>query len=220
MRLAIAEDSFLLREGIGQLLAAEGHDVILSVADAGALLRGLEGERPDLVIVDVRMPPDFVDEGIHAALRIRECWPEVGILVLSQVVERRHVRDLLDGRGGIGYLLKDRVSDIAGFLDAIKRVQAGGTAFDPEVIRQLLAARNGADATLGGLGGRERAVLELVAQGHSNAAIARRLHVSRSAVEKHIATIFDEFGLYADSTLNRRVLAVLAYLGAERPAEK
>jgi DNA-binding NarL/FixJ family response regulator len=211
MRLAIAEDSFLLREGIGQLLAAEGHDVILSVADAGALLRGLEGERPDLVIVDVRMPPDF---------RIRECWPEVGILVLSQVVERRHVRDLLDGRGGIGYLLKDRVSDIAGFLDAIKRVQAGGTAFDPEVIRQLLAARNGADATLGGLGGRERAVLELVAQGHSNAAIARRLHVSRSAVEKHIATIFDEFGLYADSTLNRRVLAVLAYRGAERPAEK
>ncbi|WP_449408894.1 response regulator transcription factor [Microbacterium maritypicum] len=213
MRIAIAEDSTLLREGIVQLLGAEGHEVVASVADADALMSALAREEPDLVIVDVRMPPDFVDEGIRAALRIRREHPSVAVLVLSQHVERRYASELLlDGRGGVGYLLKDRVSDIAGFLDAIVRVAEGGVAFDPEVIRRLIADRSGPDQGVGDLSDREAAVLELMAEGHSNAAIAERLFVSQSGVEKHINTIFTKLGLAAGSGVNRRVLAVLAHL--------
>ena len=213
MRIAIAEDSTLLREGIVQLLAAEGHDVVASVADAESLMAALASDEPDLVVVDVRMPPDFVDEGIRAALRIRREHPSVAVLVLSQHVERRYASELLlDGRGGVGYLLKDRVSDIAGFLDAIVRVAEGGVAFDPEVIRRLIADRSGPDQGVGDLSEREAAVLELMAEGHSNASIAERLFVSQSGVEKHINTIFTKLGLAAGSGVNRRVLAVLAHL--------
>lgn len=213
MRIAIAEDSTLLREGIVQLLVAEGHEVSASVADADALMTALATDEPDLVIVDVRMPPDFVDEGIRAALSIREEHPQVAVLVLSQHVERRYASELLDGRGGVGYLLKDRISDIAGFLDAIVRVAEGGVAFDPEVIRRLIADRAGPDPRMAELSEREAAVLELIAEGHSNAAIAERLFVSQSGVEKHINTIFTKLGVASGSGVNRRVLAVLAYLG-------
>lgn len=212
MRIAIAEDSTLLREGIVGLLAAEGHEVTHSVGDADELLRAVAGDPPDLVILDVRMPPDFVDEGIHAALRIRRHWPDMAVIVLSQYVERRHASELLDGRGGLGYLLKDRVSDISGFLDAIQRVHAGGTAFDPEVIRQLIGARGEPDAAFATLTERERSVLELIAQGHSNASIAGQLYVSQSGIEKHINAIFSKLDIAPDTTYNRRVLAVLAYL--------
>lgn len=214
MRIALAEDSTLLREGLAQLLAAEGHTVVAAVGDADALLRVVATERPDLALVDVRMPPDYVDEGIHAALRIRREWRHTAVLVLSQYVERRHASALLDGEGGVGYLLKDRVSDIGGFLDAIERVGAGGTAFDPEVIRQLIAARDDERADLADLTEREREVLALVAQGHSNASIAAGLYVSLSGVEKHIGTILTKLGIPADTAYNRRVLAVLTYLGS------
>ncbi|MBT2483286.1 MULTISPECIES: response regulator transcription factor [unclassified Microbacterium] len=212
MRIVIAEDSALLREGIAQLLTAEGHQVVAAVADADALMRALGVEEPDLVIVDVRMPPEYVDEGIRAALQIREQHPDVAVLVLSQHVERRYARELLDGRGGVGYLLKDRISDISGFLDAIVRVTEGGVAFDPEVIRRLIADRSGPDPRLSALSERESAVLELIAEGHSNAAIAERLHMSQSGVEKHINTIFTKLGVASGSGVNRRVLAVLAHL--------
>lgn len=211
MRIALAEDSTLLREGIAQLLVAEGH-TITAVGTAEELLAALADSAPDLVVVDVRMPPDYVDEGIRAALEIRSAYPGVSVLVLSQHVERRHARDLLDSRGGVGYLLKDRVSDIAGFLDAIQRVAEGGTAFDPEVIRQLIAARVAPDARLAALTGRERSVLELIAQGQSNAGIAGRLFMSLSGVEKHINTIFTKLDIAPGSNYNRRVLAALTYL--------
>lgn len=213
MRIAIAEDSALLREGIAQLLIAEGHTIAHTAGTADQLLRFVTAKPPELVILDVRMPPDFIDEGIHAALRIRHEHPNVGVLVLSQYVERRHASRLLDGRGGVGYLLKDRVSDISGFLDAIERIHTGGTAFDPEVIRQLIAAKAEPDTRLKELTDRESAVLELVAQGHSNASIAHHLYVSQSGIEKHINTIFTKLDIPQDSTYNRRVLAVLAYLG-------
>lgn len=212
MRIALAEDSTLLREGIAQLLVAEGHRIVASVGDADALMEALHHEEPDLVIVDVRMPPEYVDEGIRAALEIRTRHPGVAVLVLSQHVERRYASELLDGRGGVGYLLKDRISDISGFLDAIVRVADGGVAFDPEVIRRLIADRTGPDPRMAELSEREGAVLELIAEGHSNAAIAERLFVSQSGVEKHINTIFTKLGVASGSGVNRRVLAVLAYL--------
>ncbi|MFB4352773.1 response regulator transcription factor [Microbacterium sp. LS_15] len=213
MRIAIAEDSTLLREGIAQLLVAEGHVVTASVGDADALLAAIAADEPDLVIADVRMPPEFVDEGIRAALRIRRDHPGVAVLVLSQHVERRYASELLlDGRGGVGYLLKDRVSDIAGFLDAIVRIADGGVAFDPEVISRLIADRLGPGQRMGELSEREAAVLELIAEGHSNAGIAERLYMSQSGVEKHINTIFTKLGVASGSAVNRRVLAVLAYL--------
>ncbi|WP_144874203.1 response regulator transcription factor [Microbacterium sp. 1.5R] len=213
MRIAIAEDSTLLREGIAQLLVAEGHVVTASVGDADALLAAIAADEPDVVIVDVRMPPDFVDEGIRAALRVRRDHPGVAVLVLSQHVERRYASELLlDGRGGVGYLLKDRVSDIAGFLDAIVRIADGGVAFDPEVISRLIADRSVPGQRMGELSERETAVLELIAEGHSNAGIAERLFMSQSGVEKHINTIFTKLGVASGSAVNRRVLAVLAYL--------
>lgn len=212
MRIALAEDSTLLREGIAQLLGAEGHTITAAVGTAEDLLAALAVTVPDLVIVDVRMPPDYIDEGIRAALEIRETYPSIAVLVLSQHVERRHARELLDGRGGVGYLLKDRVSDISGFLDAIQRVADGGTAFDPEVIRQLIAARSAPDARLSTLTDRERSVLELIAQGQSNAGIAERLFISLSGIEKHINTIFTKLEIAPGNGYNRRVLAALAYL--------
>jgi len=212
MRITLAEDSTLLREGIAQLLIAEGHTIVDAVGNAEDLLRVVAVEPPDLVIVDVRMPPDYVDEGIHAALRIRADCPDIGVLVLSQYVERRHASKLLDGRGGVGYLLKDRVSDIAGFLDAIERVTSGGTAFDPEVIRQLITAKHPPDSRLGDLTERELAVLSLLAQGHSNASVAGRLFISQSAVEKHVNAIFTKLQLPSGTSYNRRVIAVLKYL--------
>jgi DNA-binding NarL/FixJ family response regulator len=209
--ITIAEDSALLREGIAQLLVAEGHEIIDSVGSATELIDAVRERRPQLVIVDVRMPPDFVDEGIRAALTIRSTWPQVAVMVLSQYVERRHAAELLTGAGGVGYLLKDRVSDIAAFLDAIERVGNGGTAFDQEVIRQLLLA-GPADSPISRLTDREREVLTLIAQGHTNASLHQELFITQSAVEKHINSIFTKLDLPQGTTYNRRVLAILQLL--------
>lgn len=213
MRLILAEDSTLLREGLVRLLTEEGHEVLAAVGDAEALLAAVERERPDVVVADVRMPPTHSDEGLRAALEIRERWPGVGVLVLSQYVEKRYATELLTGQSeGVGYLLKDRVVQVDEFLDALERVAKGRAAFDPEVVRQLLGGSPHADL-LGRLTAREREVLAEMAQGHTNAAIAGRLHISQSAVEKHINAIFDKLELSGESGYSRRVLAVLRYLG-------
>lgn len=211
MRITLAEDSALLREGIAQLLVAEGHEIIDSVGSAIELIDAMSQRQPQLVIVDVRMPPDFIDEGIRAALDIRSTWPHVAVIVLSQYVERRYATELLTGAGGVGYLLKDRVSDIGAFLEAIERVGNGGTAFDQEVIRQLLLARP-ADSPISRLSDREREVLTLMAQGHTNASLCQELFVTQSAVEKHINSIFTKLDLPQGTTYNRRVLAILELL--------
>ncbi|AJT67319.3 hypothetical protein T261_5702 [Streptomyces lydicus] len=214
----LADDSILLREGLVRLLAEEGHEVAAAVGDADRLIAVLERaerteERLDAVVVDVRMPPTHTDEGLRAAVQIRERWPDVGVLVLSQYVERRYATELLtDDSEGVGYLLKDRVVEVDEFLDALERVGAGQAAFDPEVVRQLLARSRRTDP-LGTLSGREREVLAQMAEGHTNAAIAARLHISQSAVEKHINAIFEKLGLTGTSGYSRRVLAVLRYLG-------
>lgn len=213
MRITLAEDSALLRESLAQLLTAEGHEIVDSVGTAVELLAAVRVRPPDLVIADVRMPPDHVDEGIRAALEIRREQPGIAVLVLSQYVERRHAAEFLTGTGGIGYLLKDRVAAIGAFLDAVERVGTGGTAFDPEVVRQLLL-RNRADSPLHRLTERERQVLELMAQGLSNAAICAQLFVTRSAVEKHINAIFTKLDLPVGEAHNRRVLAILQHLQA------
>lgn len=218
MRVVLADDSILLREGLVRLLAEEGHEVAAAVGDADRLIAVLERaerteERLDAVVVDVRMPPTHTDEGLRAAVQIRERWPDVGVLVLSQYVERRYATELLtDDSEGVGYLLKDRVVEVDEFLDALERVGAGQAAFDPEVVRQLLARSRRTDP-LGTLSGREREVLAQMAEGHTNAAIAARLHISQSAVEKHINAIFEKLGLTGTSGYSRRVLAVLRYLG-------
>lgn len=211
MRITIAEDSALLREGIAQLLTAEGHEIVDSVSSGIELIDAVSQRQPQLVIVDVRMPPDFIDEGIRAALTIRSTWPEIAVIVLSQYVERRHATELLTGAGGVGYLLKDRVSDIESFLDAIERVGNGGTAFDREVVRQLLLA-GPADSPISRLTDRERDVLTLMAQGHTNASLRQQLFVTESAVEKHINSIFTKLDLPQGATYNRRVLAILKFL--------
>ena len=213
MRVIVAEDSALLREGIVQLLLAEGHEVPAAVGDAGALRAAVAEHLPDVAVVDVRMPPGGTDDGLRAAVAIRRDHPEVAVLVLSQWVERRSADRLLgDGRGGVGYLLKDRVADVGEFLDALQRVAAGGAAFDPEVVRRLLTRDERADA-LARLTPRELQVLGLMAEGLANGVIGARLHVSQSAVEKHVAAIFDKLGISAAGGYSRRVLAVLAYLG-------
>ncbi|MGP8302117.1 response regulator [Streptomyces inhibens] len=218
MRVVLADDSTLLREGLVRLLAEEGHEVAAAVGDADQLIAVLERaaeteEEPDAVVVDVRMPPTHTDEGLRAAVQIRERWPEVGVLVLSQYVERRYATELLtDDSEGVGYLLKDRVVQVDEFLDALERVGAGQAAFDPEVVRQLLTRTRRSDP-LGTLTAREREVLAEMAQGHTNAAIAVRLHISQSAVEKHANAIFDKLDLIGTSGYSRRVLAVLRYLG-------
>ncbi|WP_018350445.1 response regulator [Longispora albida] len=212
MRITLAEDSALLRDGLARLLADEGHEVVAAVGDAGALIAAVAADQPDVVVTDVRMPPGHTDEGLRAALEIRRRWPEVGVLVLSQYVEKRYAAQLVTDRpDGVGYVLKDRVAQVEDFLDALARVAAGSTALDPEVIRQLVAASSHTDP-LNRLTPREREVLHEMAQGHTNAAIGARLHLSVSSVEKHINAIFDKLGLLNSDGYSRRVLAVLRYL--------
>ena len=208
----IADDSVLLREGIARLLQDAGFDVVAQVADASALLKVMEQQQPEIVVVDVRMPPTFTDEGLRAALVIRRQWPEVAVLVLSQYVEERYASELLaSSTKGVGYLLKDRVADIDEFIVALRRVAAGGTALDPEVVSQLLARSRRADP-LATLTARERDVMRLMAEGRSNAAIAEALVVSNGAVEKHVTNIFLKLDLSPDDQDHRRVLAVLQFL--------
>jgi DNA-binding NarL/FixJ family response regulator len=214
MRVVIAEDSVLLREGLSRLLAEAGHEVAAAAGDGETFLRAVAEHQPDVVVVDVRMPPTFTDEGLRAALVVRSTWPDVGVLVLSQYVEERYATELLSDRPqGVGYLLKDRVADLAEFLDALDRVAARGSALDPEVVAQLLARSR---HPLAGLTPRERDVLGLMAEGRSNAAIAAALVVGEGAVEKHINSIFAKLGLPPADRDHRRVRAVLRYLGAEQ----
>ena len=213
MRIVIAEDQFLLRDGLTRMLEAHGIEIEAAVDNGEDLVAAVSADPPDLAIVDVRLPPTFTDEGIRAALAARKKVPKLPILVLSQYVEQLYARELLaDGTGGIGYLLKDRVLDSAQFVEAIDRVAAGGTAMDPEVIARLLA-RNTENDAVSALSPRERDVLGLMAEGRSNAAISQRLVISEGAVAKHTASIFLRLGLHPSEDDNRRVLAVLAYLG-------
>ena len=214
MRVVIAEDLVLLRDGLTRLLADNGIEVAAAVDNADGLITAVLLERPDLAIVDVRLPPGYADEGLRAALEIRGRVPETAILVLSQYVEQSYARELLaDGRGGTGYLLKDRVIDIPQFLDAVRRVAQGGTALDPEVVAQLFAVRRPA-GPLERLTPREREVLALMAEGRSNAGIAEQLVLTVGAVEKHVASILQKLDLPPSDSDHRRVLAVLAHLQA------
>lgn len=211
MRVVIAEDLALLRDGLTRLLEDNGCEVVAAVEDAEAFLEAVERERPDVCVVDVRLPPSFRDEGIRGALAAREKLDGLPVLVLSQYVERVFAKELLaDGRGGVGYLLKDRVGDPAEFVEAVRRVAAGGTAMDPEVVAQLVAGRG--PARLEELTPRERDVLSLMAEGRSNSGIARELVVTDGAVEKHVSSIFGKLGLPPSTDDHRRVLAVMAWL--------
>jgi DNA-binding NarL/FixJ family response regulator len=213
MRVVIAEDLALLRDGLASLLRDERHEVLAAVGDGDALLSAAAEHQPDLAIIDVRMPPTQTDEGVRAAVELRRRQPDVGILILSQYVEERYATDLLSGGSrGVGYLLKDRVADVNDFLAAARRVAAGGTAIDPEVVSQLLSRRRRTDL-LEELTPREREVLGLMAEGHTNAAIAERLVVTNGAVEKHVRNVFMKLGLPQTDQHHRRVLAVLTYLG-------
>lgn len=213
MRVTLAEDSTLLREGLVRLLAEEGHEVLAAVGDATALTAAVAEQPPDVVVVDIRMPPTHTDEGLRAAVEIRERWPQVGVLVLSQHIERGYAARLLDaGAERVGYLLKDRVAEVDEFLDALVRVAAGGAVIDPEVVRRLVVRTTRTDP-LARLTPRERSVLEALAQGWTNAAIAQRQHVSLSAVEKNLNAVFDKLELPRTTDYNRRILAVLRYLG-------
>jgi DNA-binding NarL/FixJ family response regulator len=214
MRVVIAEDAALMREGLIRLLEDRGHQVCAAVADGDALLEAVATHEPDVAVVDIRMPPTHTDEGLRAALELRRRHPRTGVLVLSQHIETRYSAQLLEGgAAGVGYLLKDRVADVAEFADALARVAAGGTALDPEVVAQLLGANRHARG-LATLTPRERDVLTLMAEGRSNAGIATALVVSDGAVEKHVASIFAKLGLPPSEGDNRRVLAVLQFLGA------
>ncbi|MFY1690165.1 LuxR C-terminal-related transcriptional regulator [Plantactinospora sp. WMMB782] len=211
MRVVIAEDNVLLSAGLELLLGSRGCRVAAVAADVDGFLAAVDAHRPDATIVDVRLPPSFRDEGIRAALRARRAHPDLPVLVLSQYVEQAYATELLSGgRGGIGYLLKDRVSRVDEFLDALHRVAAGGTALDPEVVAQLLT-RSGGDP-IAALTRREREVLALMAEGHDNAAIAARLFVTDNAVHKHVGNVFAKLGLVTADSGHRRVRAVLAYL--------
>ena len=213
MRIVIAEDLFLLRDGLTRMLEAHGLEISAAVDNGDDLVAAVTADPPDLAIVDIRLPPSFTDEGLRAALAARKLVPGLPILVLSQYVEQLYARELLaDGTGGIGYLLKDRVFDSAQFVEAIRRVAAGGTAMDPEVIARLLARNTDNDA-VSALSPREREVLGLMAEGRSNAAIGQQLVITERAVAKHTASIFLRLGLQPSEDDNRRVLAVLAYLG-------
>ncbi|NIL41720.1 response regulator transcription factor [Salinispora arenicola] len=211
MRIVIADDAVLLREGVVRLLTERGHQVVAAVGDGTALVEAVVTHHPDVSIVDVRMPPSHTDEGLRAAVEARALAPAAPILVLSQYVEVSYADDLLATGGGVGYLLKDRVAAIHEFLDALDRVAAGGTVLDPEVIAQLFARRR-RDDPLRGLTPREREVLGLMAEGHSNTAIARILVVTDGAVEKHVRNIFTKLDLPPDIEQHRRVRAVLTYL--------
>ncbi|HZA90014.1 MAG TPA: response regulator transcription factor [Solirubrobacterales bacterium] len=212
MRVVVAEDSVLLREGIVRLLSESGLEVVGQAGDAEDLLRKAGAHRPDVVIADIRMPPDNTDDGLRAAIEIRERHPGTGVLVLSAYVEEAYALELVgDDASGIGYLLKDRVADVEGFVDAVRRVAAGGSALDPEVVSSLLGRTRRADP-LDELTGREREVLELMAEGRSNRAIAEGLVITERAVEKHVTSIFGKLGLEPTVEDHRRVLAVLTFL--------
>jgi DNA-binding NarL/FixJ family response regulator len=213
VRVVIAEDLFLLRDGLTRLLEAHGFEVAAAVDTGDALLASVRADKPDVAIVDVRLPPTFTDEGLRAAIAARRQLPGLPVLVLSQYVEQLYARELLAaGGGGIGYLLKDRVLDGAQFADAVRRVASGGTAIDPEVVARLLAS-NSADGELAALSPREREVISLMAEGRSNSAIAQQLVITERAVAKHTASIFMRLGLQPSDDDNRRVLAVITYLG-------
>lgn len=213
MRVVIAEDAAVLRDGLVRLLEDRGHTVVAAVADGNALIDAVTDHRPDVAIVDIRMPPTHTDEGLRAAITLRQTHPDIGILVFSQYIETRYAAQLVaENAAGVGYLLKDRVADTSEFMDALARVATGGTALDPEVITQLLSASNRSHALNTTLTHRECQVLALMAEGRSNAAIASHLVVSEGAVEKHVANIFAKLGLPASDSDNRRVLAVLRYL--------
>jgi DNA-binding NarL/FixJ family response regulator len=210
VRIVVADDSVLLREGLQLLLTEAGHDVVAAVADGPTLVEAALTHRPDLSIVDVRMPPSHTDEGLRAVVEVRREWPQARVMVLSQYVELSYAEDLLaDGEGGIGYLLKDRVSDVEDFVASAERVAAGGTVIDPLVISQLLTRRRD---PLAALTPREQEVLSLMAEGHSNAGIARAMTVTEGAVEKYSARLFAKLGLLPDESGHRRVRAVLAWL--------
>jgi DNA-binding NarL/FixJ family response regulator len=214
LRVVVAEDSGLLREGLARLLADADVDVVAKVGDGPALISAAEHHRPDLAVVDVRMPPGYRDEGLKAAIEIRRRLPGLAVLVLSQYVEERYGAELLEsGAAGVGYLLKDRVADVSDFVAAVREVASGGTVLDPEVVSQLLSRRR-SDRRLAALTPREREVLSFMAEGRSNHAIAGTLYVTEGAVEKHVRNIFGKLGLAQTDTDHRRVLAVLAYLRA------
>ena len=215
MRVVVAEDSVLLRDGLARLFTSYGIPVAAAVGDAEALVEAVAEHQPELLVTDVRMPPGFTDEGLRAAIEVRRQWPEVGVLVLSQYVEERYATQLLaNQRGRVGYLLKDRVADVEEFVAAARRVAAGGTVLDPEVVSQLLVRRSD---PLRDLTPRERDVLGLMAEGRSNGGIATALTVSESAVAKHVNSIFTKLALTPDDNDHRRVLAVLRYLSTRAP---
>lgn len=212
MRVILAEDSTLLREGLVRLLVEEGHEVLAALPDAVTLLRETEERQPDIVVVDIRMPPTHTDEGLRAAVEIRERLPRVGVLVLSQHVERNYAARLLAASAErVGYLLKDRVAQVEEFLDALERIHAGGAVIDPEVVRQLVLRTTRGDPPAR-LTPRERTVLEALAQGLTNAAIAKKLHISLSSVEKNLNAVFDKLELPHTDGYSRRILAVLRHL--------
>jgi DNA-binding NarL/FixJ family response regulator len=214
VRVVVAEDLFLLRDGLARLLSAHDFEIAAAVDSAPGLLCALLEHRPDIAVVDVRLPPAFADDGLQAALAARREMPGLPVLLLSQYVEQLYARELLaDQAGAVGYLLKDRVFSDDQFVDAIRTVAAGGTVMDPEVVTKLLGRRS-RDEPISRLSGREREVLELMAEGRSNTAIAQRLFISEKAVSKHTTSIFTKLGLAADQDDNRRVLAVLAYLNS------
>jgi DNA-binding NarL/FixJ family response regulator len=218
VRVVLAEDHALLRDGLTRLLAAHGFDIVEAVDNGPSLRHALVTHRPDVAVVDVRLPPSFTDEGLRAAIDARRELPGLPVLVLSQYVEQLYARELMSDRaGGVGYLLKDRVSQVAQFVEAVRRVAAGGTAMDPEVVAQLLGRRRTALDTLTA---REREVLALMAEGRSNAAVAARLFVTEKAVGKHTNNVFRKLGLAPSDDDNRRVLAVLAYLHGDAPTAR
>lgn len=215
MRIVIAEDAAVMREGLVRVLEDRGHEVAAAVADGDALLEAVTDHHPDVAVVDIRMPPTHTNEGLRAAIALRRQHPDVGVLVFSQYVETRYATQLLaESSAGVGYLLKDRVADVGDFVEALTRVAAGGTALDPEVVTQLLGASRQAATLDTSLTRRESEVLALMAEGRSNAAIADALIVGEGAVEKHVANIFAKLGLPVSDSDNRRVLAVLRYLGS------
>ncbi|RJQ77233.1 DNA-binding response regulator [Pseudonocardiaceae bacterium YIM PH 21723] len=213
MRIVIAEDSVVLRDGLVQLLTLRGHEVVATVGTGDDVLPAVTETRPDVAVVDIRMPPTHTDEGLRAAIAVRSAFPGQGILVFSQYVETRYAAQLLAGRAdGIGYLLKDRVADVSDFISALQRIAAGETVLDPEVVSQLMGAKRG-DNGLSTLTPREREVLALMAEGRSNTAIAKALVVTQASVEKHVTNIFTKLGLPPSTDDHRRVLAVLRHLG-------
>ncbi|MBS1672567.1 MAG: response regulator transcription factor [Actinobacteria bacterium] len=216
MRILIVEDSVLLREGLVRLLEDAGHTVVAALPDAMAVDETVDATAPELCILDVRLPPTFVDEGIRAALSLRKRLPQLPLLVLSQYVEERYASDLIAAQGSagpLGYLLKDRVADVAEFIESVQRIASGSTVLDPEVVAQLLTRRN-QDDRMRSLTDRERSVLAMIAEGRSNQAIAATLFLSEASIEKHITAIFQKLGLEPDESGNRRVLAAIAHLSS------